>query len=179
MGIEIEKKYRLPIERLDAARTALSEAGAELQGTTLEENIIYGGGILDEQSAVLRVRKTPEKTLLTFKRRVEKPSDVKYQIEHESEFLNSDELQSILEVLGFERRIVYEKHRETWIFRNVEIVIDRLPFGLFIEVEGPVDDIRETEMLFVFDQLETEHETYPQLTVRLGSLKHGIIEARF
>jgi adenylate cyclase, class 2 len=179
MSLEIEKKYRLTEEQRKFVLAALDELGAEFQGEDAEENTIYGGGILDGMSAILRIRKTQDKTILTFKQRVESASDVKQQIEHESEFSDLEGLRKIIESLGFEPRLVYEKRRKTWKFRSVEIVVDELPFGLYMEIEGPVTGIKEAEMILDIEDFETEHETYPRLASRLGKVAGGIVEARF
>jgi hypothetical protein len=61
----------------------------------------------------------------------------------------------------------------------VEIVIDDLPFGLYLEIEGSVTAIKEAEMLLDLDELEAEHKTYPILTSELGIKNGDVIEARF
>jgi adenylate cyclase class 2 len=81
--------------------------------------------------------------------------------------------------LGFKRRLIYEKRRETWKFRDVEIVFDELPFGSFMEIEGPLTAIVEAEMLLDLDVLEVVHETYPRLTAQNGVEVNGVFEARF
>jgi adenylate cyclase class 2 len=53
-------------------------------------------------------------------------------------------LAGILERIGLEPVQVYEKYRETYEMENVEIVIDQMPFGDFVELEGEERDIRET-----------------------------------
>lgn len=179
MSLEIEKKYRINEEQKNFVLAALHEFGAEFQGEDAEENTIYGGDVLDEKSAILRIRKTQDKTLLTFKQRVENAFDVKQQIEHESEFADLEGLRKILDSLGFKPRLVYEKRRKTWKFRSVEIVVDELPFGLYMEIEGSVTEIKEAEMLLDIEDFETEHETYPRLASRLGKMVKGIIESRF
>jgi len=37
--------------------------------------------------------------------------------------------------------VVYEKYRTTYQWREVEIVLDELPFGNFCEIEGPLPAI--------------------------------------
>ena len=179
MAIEVEKKYRLQIDRVDGIRSEIQKIGANNAGKVFEANTIYGGGALDQQGAILRIRRINDKAILTFKRRIENVSDVKRQIEFESEFTNPAALKEILKLLGFVPTLVYEKHRETWNLNNVEIVLDELPFGLFMEIEGDLEEIRETEILLGIKDLETVHETYPQLTVQFGRNVNGIIEARF
>ncbi len=144
MAIEIEKKYRLSEDQKQFVLDSLEEIGAEYMGEDFEENTIYGGGILDEKRAVLRVRKTQDKTILTLKQHIQSEFDIKQQIEHESEVANAEEIEKIIENLGFVPRLVYEKRRKTWNFRQVEIVLDELPFGLFLEIEGSMMAIAET-----------------------------------
>jgi adenylate cyclase class 2 len=179
MAVEIEKKYRLPADRADILRLTLKDSGAEYAGKAFEENIIYGGESLDRQTAILRIRTIEDKAILTFKRRIENISDIKRQIEHESEFTNPTALMEILNLLGFVPKLIYEKRRETWSTYDTEIVIDELPFGLFMEIEGEETAIRETEVQLGINDLEAVMETYPQLTVRFGKNVDGIIEARF
>lgn len=179
MAIETEKKYRLTETRRASLLSALEEIGAEYAGEDFEENTLYRGGILDEKRAVLRVRRTEKRTVLTYKRRIQNDFNVKQQIEHETEVGDAEEIENIVENLGFVRSLVYEKRRRTWKFREVEIVLDELPFGLFMEIEGSITAIAEAEMLLGAEDLETEHETYPNLTGKYGARNGALIEARF
>lgn len=179
MGVEIEKKYRL--DEISTARIVelLAEFGAESRGEEFEENSIFGGGVLDRDRAVLRIRKTPVRTLLTYKRRIPGIASVKQQVEFETEIADASEIEQIVAHLGFEARVVYEKRRRTWKFREVEVVLDELPFGLFMEIEGSLTAIGEAEMLLEAEELEIVHETYPALTANLGKRIDGRVEARF
>jgi adenylate cyclase, class 2 len=179
MAIEIEKKYRLTKAQKLFVGESLKELNAEYIGEDFEENIIYGGGILSANRAVLRIRKTQDKTILTYKKRIQNDFDSKQQIEHETEIVNAVELEEIIENLGFTPRLVYEKRRKTWKFREVEIVLDELPFGDFMEIEGAMMAIAEAEMFLDIEDFETEHETYPSLTMKLGKQNGNLIEARF
>lgn len=179
MAIELEKKYRLTEAQRDEVIAALEEFGAEYQGEDDEENIICGGDALTAANSVIRIRKTESRTLLTFKQRMPGISDIKHQIEEETEIADGDSMLRILAYLGIEPKLVYEKRRRTWKFRDVELVIDELPFGLYMEIEGSLTAIREAEMLIGADEFEAENETYPRLTARLGKPNEGIIESRF
>ena len=179
MSIEIEKKYRVTPELITRIVSALNEIGAEYVGEDFEENTIYGGGMLEGTNSIVRIRRTQDRSLLTFKRRVANQSDVKEQIEFETEVSDADAAANIVKELGLVPGLVYEKKRKTWRVRGVEVVVDELPFGLFMEIEGSVTAIREAEMLLGMEHLETEQETYPRLTARLGKSIDGRIEARF
>ncbi len=179
MAIEIEKKYLLTQEQRERISTDLKELDAEFIGEDFEENTLYDGGILTEQYAALRVRKIEGNTILTYKRRVQNDTNIKHQIEHETKVENAEETENIIESLGFKKSLVYEKRRRTWKFRNVEIVLDELPFGLYMEIEGSQNAIAEAEMILGAEDFVTEHETYPHLTLKCGKKNGNIIEARF
>lgn len=179
MSIEIEKKYRLDPERRAALRNELASSGAEFAGREFEENTIYSNDHLRETGSIVRMRKTDRRSILTYKRRVGDQSDVKRQIEHETEVSDPAAAEAIIAELGLKPVLIYEKYRDTWNFRAVELVIDELPFGDYMEIEGSITAIREAEMLLGIEDLEIEHETYPRLTGRLGERSGEIVEARF
>jgi adenylate cyclase class 2 len=177
--IETEKKYRIDAEDRSSILARLQELKAVDEGEEFEENIIYCGGILDEKGAVLRVRSVGERSVLTFKRRIASDTGYKEQIEYETEFADRSAMREILYNLGFKPRLVYEKRRHTWKLREAEVVLDELPFGTYMEIEGKITDIAEAEMLLDIGHLEAEGETYPKLTAKLGSIVNGITESRF
>lgn len=179
LPIEVEKKYRLTDKQSEDVIAALDEAGAQCIGEDEEENIIYGGSTLSEKNAVLRLRKIRDRAILTYKKRLASNGDIKRQVEEETEVEDPAAMQKIVAELGFVPVLIYEKRRRKWSYRSVEIVIDELPFGLYMEIEGSVTSIRETELLLDLDDLESVQETYPQLTARYGKRNGEVIEARF
>jgi len=179
MSIETEKKYRIEASDREAIIAALNDANAKFVGREFEENTIYSNDHLRAIGAIVRIRKTENRSILTFKRRIDNEFDVKQQIEHETEISDAGAAESIIAELGLKPVLVYEKYRDTWKFRAVEIVLDELPFGDYIEIEGSITAIKEAEILLDLDAFETEHETYPRLTARLGERKGDLIEARF
>jgi adenylate cyclase class 2 len=48
----------------------------------------------------------------------------------------------LLEALGFEVVFIYEKYRTTYELDEVEVVLDELPYGQFVEVEGERNSLR-------------------------------------
>jgi adenylate cyclase class 2 len=180
MPIETEKKYRLTREQLEPLRVRLKESGAEVvREEEFEENVIYTGPGLDPRSRALRLRRTRRGALFTFKERDPSPSAVKRQREEETEVSDADALASILEALGYRAALVYEKRRATWKLKDTEVVIDELPFGLFLEIEGEESAILEVERLLDLQDAEAEHSPYPELTLRHGTKKGELFEARF
>lgn len=179
MAVEIEKKYRLTDAQRNYVLDSLKEIGAKFHGEDFEENVIFLGGVLNEKPAILRLRRTDHTTTLTYKEGVQNEFDVKQRIEYETKVEDFANSEKIIESLGFSRSLIYEKRRRTWQFRDVEIVLDELPFGLFMEIEGSITAIKEAEMLLGIEDFETEHETYPRLTAKLGKRNGHVIEARF
>jgi adenylate cyclase class 2 len=179
MAIEIEKKYRLTNKQYESVRTRLPEIGAKLQGEEFEENTVYEGKGLSVGRSVLRLRRVGDGAILTYKKRLPISSSVKHQREDETEVDDPEALNAILAALGFTPALVYEKRRATWLLGRTEIVIDELPFGLFMEIEGDERDIRAVETKLAVKNLKAENLTYPQLTVRNGKKSRGIIAARF
>ena len=180
MPIEIEKKYRLTRPRLESLRSRLKETGAEaVREEEFEENTIYAGPGLDPRTRVLRLRRVNGRALFTFKERYPSPSAIKRQREEETEVSDADGLAAILEALGYRPALVYEKRRATWRLNDAEVVIDELPFGLFLEIEGEESAILEAEKLLNLEDAEAEHAPYPELTLRHGTKKGELFEARF
>lgn len=179
MPIEIEKKYRIDKKILVDLTARLRELGAKFSYETFEENYLHRGGILDQKSAVLRLRKTDLRTTLTYKEKVPTDCDFKHQIEFETDVSDVEATESIIEKLGYRLAIVYEKHRKSWHLDNVEVVLDELPFGYYMEIEGAIEDILEAEKTLAIEHLVNETRGYPRLTTKYGKLIDGVHEARF
>ena len=179
MAIEIEKKYRIDKKKLVELTAKLGDLMAKFSYETFEENYLHRGGLLDGKAAVLRLRKTDRKTTLTYKEKVPTENDFKHQIEHETEVSDVGEMEHIIEKLGYRLSVVYEKHRKAWWLGNVEVVLDELPFGYYMEIEGPIDDILTAEKQLGAEDLEPEVRGYPRLTAKYGKLINGVHESRF
>lgn len=177
--IEVEKKFRLTKRQRDAVLKRLPVIGASLEGEEFEENTLYGGKALNTGSCVLRLRRVGGRATLTYKRRLPGSSAIKQQREEETGVADAEAMEAILEALGFTPALVYEKRRQTWRLGNTEIVIDVLPFGLFMEIEGRVNEIKAVERKLGLKGVRAEHATYPQLTAKHGKVYDGLIEARF
>ncbi len=179
MAIEIEKKYRLDKKMLVELTGRLSDLGAEFVYETFEENYLHRGGLLDERASVLRLRKTEARTTLTYKEKVATDTDFKHQIEFETDVSDVDATESIIEKLGYKLSVIYEKHRKAWLLGNVEVVLDELPFGYYMEIEGSMEDILTVEKLLGADKLAPETRGYPRLSLKYGKLVGIVTECRF
>lgn len=179
MAIETERKYRIDASEADRLATILDGLGAEFVGADFEENIIYSSPDLAGRGAVLRIRKTSGRNVLTFKQNLGREDDYKRHLEIETGIDDPEATGQIIVELGLVKTLIYEKRRRTWRFRDTEIVIDELPFGKFLEIEGEKDKIAEMESILGISGLEHVRQTYPRLTMMFGRENQGVIEARF
>jgi adenylate cyclase class 2 len=179
VAIETEKKFRLEPKQFAKITSRLKKIGAVFSGETFEENYLHRGGLLDPNRAVLRLRKTDEKTTLTYKESISSARDVKNKLEFETEVEDVDAMEEIIRKLGYRLSVVYEKRRRTWHLDSVEIVLDELPFGLFMEIEGTTRSIARAEKKLGIKNLVAEMRGYPRLTVKHGRLRKGVMESRF
>jgi adenylate cyclase class 2 len=86
--------------------------------------------------------------VITFKKKINKvDKDFKEREEIEIEISNPKEMEMILAELGFTKKWIMEKYREKWQWGSAEVVIDRLPFGNFIEIEGSKKSIQKAAKL--------------------------------
>ena len=179
MPIEIEKKYRLTKNQRDEVTKRLGEIGINSRSEEFEENTLYRGGVLDTRLCVLRIRRVGARTFLTYKERFPTSSSIKHQREDETEVADAQALAAILDALDYKPRLIYEKRRTTWEVGEAEVVVDELPFGLFMEIEGSELEILRVEKLLAIKNLRAEAETYPRLSLKHGKLNGDVVEARF
>ena len=140
---EIEVKFL--IEDLVAMRQRLVALGATLTTPrTYEENLLFDtpDAQFRRQGRLLRLRRD-RRNRITYK---EPPThhDVDFKImqEYEVEVSDFDQAHAILTKLGFALALRFEKYRETFTYQGAEIVLDEVPFGTFMEIEGPQEAIR-------------------------------------
>jgi inorganic triphosphatase YgiF len=74
MAIEIEKKYRLTRPQADKLVSRLTEIGAEGSNFDFEVNTLYTSPGLEQEGAILRLRRIGKRAILTFKKRFSSPS---------------------------------------------------------------------------------------------------------
>lgn len=139
MSQKLEQEVKFQIVDLDNLRKKLEELGGELkQSRTFERNLRFdtADGRLSASFQVLRLRHDT-RSRLTYKGPSDLSSEVNSRRELEFEVSNFDTAREFLEVLGYQISIIYEKYRGAYMLGDVEISLDEMPFGTFIEIEGP------------------------------------------
>jgi len=179
MPIETEKKYRITAERAVELAALLEGSGGVFLYERFEENLLYRGGQLDVNNAVLRLRRSDNGSFLTYKEKAVGEDGFKARLEYETQIADPIAVEAMFGRLGYRLFLVYEKRRKAWRFANCEVVIDELPFGVFVEIEGAPDDIQIAEQRSGVNELEVEPNSYPGLTAMYGREVEGVIEARF
>jgi adenylate cyclase class 2 len=142
--LEIEVKFHL--SDIASMRDRLVAMKAATSGRVFETNIRFENRLktLKEKGALLRLRQD-DRSRLTFKSTPSTPStQFKVHKELEVEVNDFETCRDILESLGFLPEQVYEKWRETFVFDDTRLLIDTMPYGAFLEIEGEKSEIRET-----------------------------------
>jgi adenylate cyclase, class 2 len=139
---EIEIKFALKDRRALVQR--LREIGAQrLYEETFEDNIVLDRrGELRTKGALLRVRKFGRYAIATFKGPMAFESGVKMREEVQTAVESFELAIQLFDSLGFKPTFRYQKFREVWRVRDVEVVLDRTPIGDYFEIEGALDVIR-------------------------------------
>jgi adenylate cyclase, class 2 len=92
-------------------------------------------GGLSKSGQALRLRKD-NRVRLTFKGSSQARTDITARQELEVTVSDFQTTRLILEALGFQVAVIYEKYRTTWHLDGTEVVLDELPIGTFCEIEG-------------------------------------------
>lgn len=145
-NFEIEVKFFVGAH--EPIREVLKREGAALEKERVHErNVVFDTADFQLKKAqkLLRLRQD-ERVRLTVKapapKEVQAQSEAKVREELEVELSDFATAEKMLTRLGFDPKLVYEKYRETWQIGAVEVVLDEMPYGNFIEFEGPEADLK-------------------------------------
>lgn len=140
---EIEAKFY--VKDLKKIEAHLRDLKARLiQPRIHETNIRFDTPKQDlrREQRVLRLRQD-NKVRMTYKDASKNEEGVLNRTEIEFVVEDFERAKSLLEALGYEKLLFYEKYRTTYELENTHIMLDELPIGSFIEIEGEsLDSIR-------------------------------------
>lgn len=173
--LEIEIKFA--VTGFDTLRQGLPALGAVYVDRCFEVNRVYDdpGRSLKAAGVLLRLRRD-RRALLTLKRPParEVSSVAKVYEEYETEVADFSTAEAILLALGYAPAFAYEKLRETWdLPGGVHVCLDELPFGLFVELEGPEAAILDAARSLGLPRDKALRSTYHQLN-REYRQAHGL-----
>lgn len=143
-SLEVEVKFLA--SDLPVLRQQLRSLGAEqTHPRVYERNERYESGDAEllKRGELLRLRQD-NGVRLTFKGPAVEDAGSEVKVRQELEVAVSDfeVMRTILQRLGFSPIQIYEKYRETFTWGDLEIVLDEMPYGDFVELEGPEGEIR-------------------------------------
>ncbi len=173
MAQEVEAKFY--IRRIAGLRHRLETLGAQLKEARVKEsNIRFDtpGRDLRRLGLVLRLRQD-SRARLTYKGADESDgSGALNRREVEFTVSDFDEARELFEALGYEIALTYEKFRTTYELDNTEIMVDEMPYGNFVEIEG-----ESKQLLPIAEKLGLQwdaaiQESYSRLFDRLKERQH-------
>jgi adenylate cyclase class 2 len=142
MAQEIEVKFPLR-NRGELLKRLHDIGGQRLYAETFEDNIVLDRrGELRTKGALLRVRKFGKYALATYKGPMSIEGGIKSREEVQTGVESFELAIELLDALGFKAVFRYQKFREVWRVKDVEVVLDRTPIGEYFEIEGPMETIR-------------------------------------
>ena len=156
---EIEAKFY--VHDLDGIIKRLHELEAHLtQRRVLESNLRFDlpDGSLRSEGRVLRLRRDTE-ARFTYKGPSTNQQGVLSRTEIEFTVGDFEKAKDFLEALGYQKLLYYDKYRTTYELQSsgvsVHVMLDELPYGNFIEIEGENSETIRT----VVNQLNLNWET--------------------
>jgi len=165
MGTENEVKFK--VRDFAALRDRLDHLQAKPLGTAFERNLVLDtpAGSLRSEGMLLRIRQAGDVSTLCLKSASSREGQggFKAREEWETGFSDWEAMQEILKALGFTRSFVYEKVRESWRLDGCHICLDLLPFGRFVEIEGPPEELFSCAAGLGLDRHDATAKTYHEL----------------
>lgn len=174
---EIEVKFK--IENIKQIREKVKETGAKRKSKVIEQDLGFDTKQkkLKQKGQLLRIRRADGNVYLTFKS-PRKSNHFKEMEELELGIEDFNKMKQILKRLGFLPQRGFKKERETWQYKNSEILIDQLGFANFLEIEGSKKEIKEITELLDLDWSERMTDNYLEVYQQYCKEK-GIKEQKF
>jgi len=139
----VEKEIKLNVIDLRRIESRLKDLGAELtQNRVLETNLRFDlpDHCLEREHKALRLRFDTH-ARLTYKGPSALEGSVLTRTELEVDVDNFDTAVLLLDALGYIVTVKYEKYRTTYTVQGCQIMLDELPIGNFVEIEGQHSEV--------------------------------------
>jgi len=134
-----EREIKFYIQDLPALAKRLQICGADLtRERTLERNLLLDTADrrLKHNGSLLRLRQD-DRARVTFKEKTRVENGIRARTEIEFTVDNFAVAQKLFEALGYQATLIYEKYRVVYRLGDVEVTLDELPLGNFVEIEAP------------------------------------------
>jgi adenylate cyclase class 2 len=146
----------------------LAAGGRPRMPRTFEFNLRFDTPNADFQREhrVLRLRRD-QSIRLTYKEGGRIQDGAFQRTEIEFGVADFDAAHQMLQALGFEVVFAYEKYRTTYELAGTEVMLDELPFGDFVEIEGPPELLKRVAIRLNLDWQAAIPYSYHDLFERL------------
>jgi adenylate cyclase class 2 len=164
-----ETEVKLYVPFLEAVQVRLERLGAQLTAPRVfERNIRYDNvqRTLTPRGVVVRLRQDT-RTRLTYKDNGKARDGIVTRTEIEVEVSDFDAMSAILMKLGYTPYMVYEKYRATYELDGAEIVLDEMPYGSFVEIEGEEKTVADIMKRLELDRAPRMDGSYADLFERV------------
>lgn len=146
--MKIETEAKIKVDDLGDYRQRLDKLGAAWQSKRIERDCFFDEAdkSLHHNGCGLRLRQESDdqnnvKIILCFKGPVDNNGAFKQRQEIEVGVEDLARTQMLLESLGFELILTFEKVRTVWLFNDCEVCLDHIvELGDYIEIEGPGEE---------------------------------------
>ena len=175
----LEREIKLPVSpgaQWAALRQHLSAAGGvRVRPASLEENRVYepvrsfwqtaemaeAAETFKSRGQLLRLRLVNGSQRLTYKGTAEFEGPEKTREEIEVEVSSFEDTHSLLQRIGYQPALCYQKVREDWQLGCRTVSLDAVLFGFFVEIEG--DNPSEVARQLGLDPDSSVRESYLEL----------------
>jgi len=164
-----ETEVKLYIPDLDTVKQKLEAVNAELKAPRVyERNVRYDNKerTMTPHGMVVRLRQD-SRVRLTYKDDGTFENGVVSRFEAEVEVSDFDAMETILGKLGYTPYLVYEKYRTTYEMDGAEVVLDEMPYGNFVEIEGEKEAIERIIHTLELDDAKRFDGSYSTLFERV------------
>ena len=158
MTNEIEIKFK--IEKADGIRTKLLDLGGVPKKPYKQTTYGFFSDNSIEKGIFPRIRDEHGKIILTVKVKPKRKTEYFERKEYSVEISSAEDGIDIMKSMGYDQVRVFEKTREEWEFKDVEVVLDKLYFGAYIEIEGSKEKIEKMVKKLGFENRERITKAY-------------------
>src|SRR5690349_13157581 len=140
-----ETEVKMYTPHLELIQVRLERLGAKLTAPRVfERNVRFENAAhtLTTHGIVVRLRQD-SRVRLTYKEAGSAKDGIVSRTEMEVEVSDFETMRAILGKLGYAPHMGYEKYRTTYELDGTEVVLDELPYGNFVEIEGDSETIEK------------------------------------
>jgi adenylate cyclase, class 2 len=168
-ALDQETEVKFCVRSLTGIEQGLHSMGAHLiQPRSHEINLRFDtpGADLARERRVLRLRQDAS-VRMTYKDGTKIVDGAQTRREIEVRVADMDSARRFLEALGYIVAFQYEKYRTTYELDGAQVMLDEVPYGNFVEIEGPLETLKPFTQKLHLDWGAAIPATYHELFGRV------------